>query len=82
MFLVSYLVMASVAGAGFVLLMFGVVGLALYLFTRYGQFSRDASGRPISPLSRGPYKIDRPLAIPLLVIGLVGAVLLIVGALR
>jgi hypothetical protein len=82
MFPVGYLVIASTAGAGFVLLMFGVVGLALYLFTRYGQSSRDASGRPISPLSRGPYKIDRPLSIPLLVVGLVGAVLLIVGALR
>jgi hypothetical protein len=66
---VASLVIASLAGAGFVLLMFGVVGLALYLFTRYGQFSGDASGRPMSPLSRGPYKIDRPLAIPLLLSG-------------
>jgi hypothetical protein len=74
------LVVASVAGAGFVLTLLGVVGAVLYLGTRHGPFARDASGRPISPLTRGPYKVDRPIAIPLIVVGIVGVVLLIVSA--
>lgn len=70
----------SVAGLGFVLTAFGVIGVAKYLGTRYGRYSRDASGRPTGPLTRGAYRFDRPIAIPLIVVGCVGVVLLVVSA--
>jgi hypothetical protein len=70
----------SVTSAGLVFTAFGVVGVGKYLTNRYGRFSRDASGLPTEPLTRGWYKGDRLLAPPLIVVGCVGVVLLIVSA--
>jgi hypothetical protein len=80
----GYLVTASVSlrGLGGLLTVFGAVGVAKYLGTRYGRYPRDASGRPIGPLTRGWYKLDAPLAIPLMVVGCVGVVLLIASAVK
>ena len=72
----------SLTGLGFVLTAVGVVGLAKYLGTRYGRYPRDASGRPTGPLTRGWYKVDAPLAIPLMLVGCVGVVLLLASVVR
>jgi hypothetical protein len=78
----SGVILASVPlpGLGLFLVVFGVVGVAKYLGTSYGRYPRDISGRPTEPLGRGWYRVDRPIAIPLIVVGLVGVVLLIVSA--
>ena len=52
-----------------------LLGIPFYLFTRYGR-------RPPDAYAQGQNDVRRLTAIPLIVIGLVGAVIWIVAALR
>jgi hypothetical protein len=72
----------SLTGLGVFLAVFGVVGAAKYLLMRHGPYQRDASGRPTSPLTRGAIANDRVFAVPLMLLGCVGVVLLIVSAVK
>lgn len=80
----GYLVTASipVGGLGGLLTILGILGAVNYLLMRYGRYPRDASGRPTNPLTRGAVKNDRLFAIPLMVAGCVGVVLLLVSAVK
>jgi hypothetical protein len=80
----SGVILASVSlwGLGLFLVVFGVVGVAKYFLMRYGPYQRDASGRPTSPLTRGAVANDRVFAVPLMLAGCVGVILLIVSAVK
>lgn len=68
------------SGLGLLLVILGVVGVAKYLLMRYGPYRRDASGQATNPLTRGAVRNDRRFALPLMMAGCVGVVLLIVSA--
>ena len=75
---VGFLVAASLLQIGRGLAIVGlVVGVANYLSTRYGR-----RPRPGETFTQANYEVDRQWAKPLIAIGLIGAIIWIVAALR
>ena len=66
--------------AGLNLVLFGLIGLIMYLGWRYGRYPRDASGVPTLIVQRPQYRVQKRLIPALLAAGCVGVVVLIVAA--
>ena len=74
----GFLVAASLLQIGRGLAIVGlVVGVAYYVSTRYGR-----RPRPNEPFTQANYAVDKWFAKPLIAVGLVGAVIWIVAAVR